>query len=80
MLRARGKQEKLVGVLVAHIPMGATLAESPVKVADTSLLEGFLAAGERRARAEVVVVRTNDPETGEVRFFTPRVQQVRWPS
>ena len=89
-LLARGKKERLVGVLCAHIPAGQTLAESEVKVADRSLLDGFGARDhsgcaqekcrgcQRRARAEVVVVRSSDPATGTVQFFTPRVQQVVW--
>lgn len=76
-LRARGKKETLVGILLAYLPMGSTLRESKVKVDDESLFVGLESPDERRMRAEVAIIRTNDPESGAVRFFTPRVQQVR---
>ena len=76
-LRARGRRDVLTGTLVAYIPMGATLAEATVKVDDPSMFDGLESPDERRLRAEVAIIRTNDPETGAVRFFTPRVQQVR---
>lgn len=75
-LRARGRNDVLTGVFLAYIPMGLTLAEAEIKV-DLSQFDGFAAKDERRMRAEVAVIRTNDPDTGEPRFFTPRVQQVR---
>lgn len=91
-LLARGRKERLSGVLLAHIPAGKTLAESDVKV-DESMLEGFGVQNhsacidqdkcrecQRRTRAEVVVIKTSDPSTSETQFFTPRVQQVVWSS
>jgi hypothetical protein len=74
---ARGHKEVFRGVLLALVPAGSTLQQTTVK-APLEHFEGFKADGKVRDRAMVCVVKTNEPESGKARFFTPRVQQVRW--
>lgn len=75
---AKGLKNRMVGVLVGYVPAGKLLTDPTVpRAADLKLLEGF-STNKVRPRAAVCIVRTHDSDSGQVRFFTPRPQQMVW--
>lgn len=80
-ITARGKKDcKVRGLLLAYLPPGVSIADAEVRVADLDIFSAMPKAeyAAKRQRAEVCVVRMTDPDTGKVRFLTPRAQQVVW--
>jgi hypothetical protein len=79
---ARGKQDlRIKGVLLAYLPAGTALLGSDiqtVRVPDLVHFAGMPEQTKKRLKAAVCIVRVTDAGSGEVRFLTPRVQQVEW--
>lgn len=89
-IKAKGKDDRMSGVLLAYLPSGSSLEKATVtvnpgqafRVADPKAFDGMPKSDVEavRKRAAVCVVKVTDVDDGKVRFLTPRVQQIEWPA